>query len=127
VNPLRTSRRERGITNGFAPTGTISELFVAQDLLAQDYAVFRALANNAPCDLVAVDRRGTTYRIEVKTGRWIESRLAYSTGNPTRYDILAVRVGREVHYFPPLPDSTKPTQQDNASTVTTKPEDCLQP
>lgn len=69
--------------------GAIAELLVSADLLARGYEVFRAVSQNASCDLV-IHRGGRLWRVEVKTGKNTPGGgVCYPRGVPNHYDLLA--------------------------------------
>lgn len=91
-----------GLSTG--TVGAISELIVCVDLLKKGYEVFRAVSQATSCDL-AVLKEHKLYRIEVTTGY-----RSHRTGVLTkpkkiasRYDILAIAIGSDILYEPPLP------------------------
>jgi hypothetical protein len=82
-------------------SGAIAELVVSADLMAKEYAVFRAVSPACACDLVVI-AGGVSYRVEVRTG---ERRTAngrtyfpWSKKDVGRSDVLAVVVDGEIEY-----------------------------
>lgn len=83
--------------------GAINELRVALDLMARGFHVFRAMSQSCPCDLVAWDRRGKLYRVEVKTGRRLPSgKLSFQKHNTDDYDVICHVVDDGLIYAPPI-------------------------
>ena len=91
------------------PTGTIgatSELAVCVDLMHKGWHVFRATSPNAPVDLVGLfklddDEYFHVVHIEVKTGKWWKGNLQYAKPRNSHWDLLAVVVRDDIHYFLP--------------------------
>ncbi|OGM10630.1 hypothetical protein A2Z67_00040 [Candidatus Woesebacteria bacterium RBG_13_36_22] len=87
-------------------TGSISELLVCVDLLCKGFYVFRSVSPSAPCDLIIIHENKTA-KIEVKTtysksgGGFIKFEEEM---DKSKFDILALVYGSEVHYFPNIED-----------------------
>lgn len=97
--------------------GAVSELSVAADLFRHGWEVFRALAPDASCDLVAM-QHGATLRVQVKTATLKDSSTFYSvdlTKEEGRYDIVALvsHCGTVVEYLDASGLKWSPRKQDN--------------
>lgn len=73
----------------------MGELVVCADLIRRGYEVFRAVAGNQSCDLIAmktINGKVRRLRVEVKTateGKWTTP-YYFHKGNPDLYDVLAI-------------------------------------
>ena len=90
--------------------GSIHEIIICADLMANGYYVFRSMSPNSPCDIIAM-RNGVTYKIEVTTGyRLGNGKLSCpEKGKKYDYNIIAVvshdgsfvYIKKDVNIFPP--------------------------
>lgn len=103
----RYLREPKARTIGNGAYGTIAELAVCQDLLSKGLQVFRAVAPDASCDILAFNDKGM-WRIESKCARYEECktepgvyRLCFGLKrekNPSA-DVLALFSPQGVSYF----------------------------
>lgn len=105
VGELSLGPADLALTNTPSNIGMLAELMVCMDLINRGVPVFRAMAPNSPCDLVAIIG-GEAKMIEVKVG-FINGKgnPKVATMRPTcRFDILAlVNRAHGIKYVPELP------------------------
>lgn len=77
--------------------GAVAELLVCTDLLKQGFDVFRSVASNAACDLIAAHDDGRLCRVEVKSAvtRNGSTRFKRHRFDTSKHDILALVFLRE--------------------------------
>jgi len=63
----QSNPNDSGVNSSTSTIGAIAELIVSSDLLANGWAVFRALSPSCFCDLIAV-KDGETRYLEVRSG-----------------------------------------------------------
>lgn len=106
--------------------GTLHELAVSMDLIERGYAVYRALAPHAPCDLLVWQPDSRPCRIEVTTG-CLRANGAVTfpkgEGDADKSDLIAVVIPvapRMIAYFPTfrliVPTGTRHLTLDDAVT-----------
>lgn len=80
--------------------GAISEYVVASELMSLGYEVFKAMATNAFCDLIACSPE-KNYRIEVKTGYVSTTGKVTFPKSDKKIDVYGVyiRAPREIRFF----------------------------
>jgi hypothetical protein len=93
---------------GNSQIGAAAELVVCADLFRRGYHVFRALAPNCPCDLIAM-KDGEILRVEVKSAGFVGTTGRCSIAVPVpsygKFDLLAVVAqGQHVFYVPEMPE-----------------------
>lgn len=86
------------------PTGTvgaISELRVASHLMSIGLSVFRAMSPQCACDLIVMENKGKTYRVEVKTGYRspASGNIVHPKTTNDNFDFLAVFIRKEDKIF----------------------------
>lgn len=87
--------------------GAISELLVAADLIRRGFYVFRNVAADGPCDLVAFRRGERPLKVEVKTAGYATQQAATTAtallGTWHEFDVLAlVHADGRIEYNPPF-------------------------
>lgn len=83
-------------------TGAAHELLVSADLMLRGYEIFRALSPDCPCDLAMI-RDGKMLRVQVTTGYTsLTGKMSWPFKDPKKHDLLAIVVGKEIHYIPPI-------------------------
>jgi hypothetical protein len=92
-----TPRQYPHLTN--SGVGAVNELRVSQDLMIRGYEVFRALAADASCDLIAL-KDGKTLRIQVRTARVVKNHAVCPVDGV--HDVLVKVCPDTLLYFPAL-------------------------
>lgn len=96
-----------------ATVGAVAELRVCADLLAKGFHVFRAVSPACPCDLVAISKKGSLIRIEVRTAHERSGRLHYSKPDAEKSDLLALVTAEQIIYKSPASLALAQMSQDD--------------
>ena len=80
--------------------GIIGELLTATDLLGRGYLVYRPIVDHRGVDLLAIDPDDRVLRVEVKSARRVDGRLAYRRSERPVDVFALVVVGEPVMYEP---------------------------
>lgn len=79
---LKTEERWNGVKQhkpvSSTTSGAIGELVAATVLMGQGYAVFRAVSNSSPCDLVVADELLNCLTVDVRCGSYTRQRNCFS-------------------------------------------------
>ncbi len=91
--------------------GAVGEMIVASDLLLRGFAVYRAVSQSSPCDLIAT-RGDAILRVEVTKGiRTMLGCVNWAKHDEKNYDHLAIYFSDlTILYLPPLGGDAVDTQ-----------------